>query len=452
MKRTPLEPWIAARIGYRPESGAAPAAVLERYQLQRLRATVDFVREKSPFYRRQLAGFCGADLTSAADIVRLPFTTAADLQRHELELLCVSQSEVERVVTLHSSGTTAAKKRLHFSAADLEQTVDFYHHGMATLVRPGERVLILLPGERPGSVGDLLLQALPRLGATGIVHGLVGDPAATLARILADEIDALVGLPIQILALARHPLAARVRGQLKSVLTSADHLPDAVRTAVAQAWGVPIFDHYGMTEMALGGGVDCASLCGYHLREADFFWEVVHPQSGRPLPPGEAGEVVFTTLSRQAMPLIRYRSGDQARLLLEPCPCGSWLRRLEKIERRYAGDVLLADGGRLNIAALDAALLPLPFLLNFRPRLESSARGARLDLLLELQGVEAALAAAAVRHRLLAIPVVAAALAAGSLELGAIVPGPLPIPAGSVKRRLEDQRNLKETLCLSIGR
>lgn len=450
MTRTPLEPWIAARIGYRPETGEAPAAVLERYQLRRLRATVDYVREKSPFYRRLLAGVRGNDLRSVADVARLPFTTAADLQQHELELLCVSRAEIERVVTLQSSGTTAAKKRLHFSAADLEETVDFYHHGMATLVRPGERVLILMPGELPGSVGDLLVRALPRFGATGIVHGLVSDPAATLARIVAEKIDALVGLPIQILALARHPQAGRVRGQLQSVLTSADHLPEAVREAVARAWGVPIFDHYGMTEMALGGGVECAALAGYHLREADFFWEVVHPQSGRPLPPGEAGEVVFTTLGRQAMPLVRYRTGDQARLLVEPCPCGSWLRRLEKIERRYAGDLVLAGGGRLNIAALDGVLLPLPFLLNYHPLLVSGTRGERLELRLQLQGAEVAVAAAAVRRRLLEVPVIAAALAAGTLELGAIAPGPMPIASGSVKRCLEDQR--KESLCLSNGR
>lgn len=451
MKRTPLEPWIAARIGYRPEYEELPATVLQRYQLRLLQATVDYAREKSPFYRDRLAGIRGSDLQSVGDIARLPFTTAAALQQHELDLLCTSQAAVERVVTLQSSGTTAAKKRLHFTAADLEKTVDFYHHGMSTLVRSGERVLILMPGELPGSVGDLLLRALPRFGATGIPHGLVRNPTAVLERIVREKIDALVGLPIQILALARHPDAGRARGRLKTILTSADRLPQAVREAAMRAWGVPIFDHYGMTEMALGGGVECAALAGYHLREADFYWEVVHPQSGRPLPPGEAGEVVFTTLSRNAMPLIRYRSGDHARMLMEPCPCGSWLRRLEKIERRYAGDAVLAGGERLNIAILDAALLPLPFLLNYHPLLTSGPRGERLEILLELQGVEAAPAAIAVRSQLIEIPVIAAALATGGLEFGAIARGPMPIASGSVKRCLEDKRNHEESLCLSNG-
>jgi phenylacetate-coenzyme A ligase PaaK-like adenylate-forming protein len=440
MSCTPLEPWILDRVGYDPAGDKSPQQSIDRYQLTRLRATVDYVRANSPFYKERLADLRGLDLKSLADIEKLPFTTADDLRQHELGLLCVSQAKVSRVVTLQSSGTTAARKRLHFTSADLELTTDFFHRGMSTLVKPGERVLILMPGDLPGSVGDQLVQALPRMGATGIVQGLVSDPAETLRRIHADRIDVLVGLPIQVLALARHPLATWVRGRLKSILLSADYVPGALVKALKEIWDLPVFNHYGMTEMGLGGGVECDQLCGYHLREADFLWEVIDPESGRPLPPGKSGELVFTTLTREGMPLIRYRSGDRTRFLAEPCPCGSVLQRLGPIEGRYAGDLRLKGGGRLNIADLDEALFPIPELLNYHPFLTEAEHSEQLNLRLQLQGIETPVPAAVIRLRLQLVPAIAMALAAGELEIGSIEPGPMPIASGTIKRRIEDLR------------
>lgn len=121
------------------------------YQLER-------VRQKSQFYRQHLAD-APAELSALTALAALPFTTAADIRRNPLPLLCVSQSEIARVVTLESSGTTGAPKRLYFTQADQELTLDFFHIGMSTFTKPGDRVLILLSGERPGSVGDLLTQA-----------------------------------------------------------------------------------------------------------------------------------------------------------------------------------------------------------------------------------------------------------------------------------------------------
>ncbi len=108
-----------------------------------------------------------------------------------------------------------------------------------------------------------------------------------------------------------------------------------------------MFNHYGMTEMGLGGGVDCRALTGYHLREADLYFEIVDPVDGRPLPDGEPGEVVFTTLTRRGMPLIRYRTGDLARFLPGSCPCGTVLRRLDHVQGRLAGRVKVGGGYRL---------------------------------------------------------------------------------------------------------
>jgi len=94
-----------------------------------------------------------------------------ELRSYGQNMLCVSQDEVARIITMHSSGTTGPPKRLYFTGDDLERTIDFFHHGMKTLVKPGQKVLILLPGATPDSTGDLLSSALLRMDVTGWVYG-----------------------------------------------------------------------------------------------------------------------------------------------------------------------------------------------------------------------------------------------------------------------------------------
>ena len=376
----------------------------------------------------------------------IPFTRPRDIQEDDLAFLSVSQNEIKRVVTLTSSGTTAPPKRLHFSAEDLELTVDFFHHGMGTMVQPGQRVLILMPGELPGSVGDLLEKGLSRLGVSAIVHGMVRDSAKVLDEIVSQGIDCLVGLPVQVLSLARHPQALLVpAGQLKSILLSADYVPAAVVDELALIWDVPVFNHYGMTEMGLGGGVECVCRCGYHLREADLFMEIVDQHSGRKLETGEVGEVVFTTLTRTGMPIIRYRTGDLARFLPDPCPCGTVLHRLERVRGRIAARVQLRGGETFSMSELDEALFALPFLLNFQPVLSNTCVTETLELHIATFELGAREAAGPIRRALLRIPAIGNAVATGQLTLGRIDDRTINPLSGSVKRNIKDIR--KELSC-----
>ena len=329
MKRTPLERWISGKIG--KELEPLTRERIEHYQLLKLQETLTWARTRSAFYKRHLADVANNRLGSLEDLHHIPFTTAKDVKQNPLAFLCVSQSEINRVVTLHTSGTTGEPKRLYFTGADQELTVDFFHRGMSTLVGPGERVLILLPGERPGSVGDLLAAGLQRLGASGVAYGLVQNYSHALEVMVKDSIDALVGIPVQVLALARH---SGGRAAPRSVLLSTDHVPDAIRRELERIWGCEVYTHYGMTEMGFGGGVECQARHGYHMREADLYFEIINPTTGARLEDGETGEVVFTTLTRRGMPLIRYRTGDLSRFLLEPCPCGTVLKTLERLKGR----------------------------------------------------------------------------------------------------------------------
>jgi len=379
MTLTPLEPWLASKIG-RPGQPLETEA-LAGYQRARLQATLDLARARSPFYRRHLAA-TPVCLATLDELARLPFTTADDVRAQSLQMLCVPQGEVARVVTLQSSGTSGPPKRLYFTRTDQELTLDFFAVGMSTFTGPGDRVLILLPGTTPGSVGALLAAALERIGACPIPYGLVADPAHALRAAADAGATVAVGIPTQVLRLARWgqpPPGLR----LHSVLLTTDHVPASLAAAVEAAFGCRVFNHYGMTEMGLGGGVDCAARRGYHLREADMLLEIVDPASGMPLPEGAPGELVFTTLTRQGLPLIRYRTGDLARWLPGPCPCGTRLRTLAHVTTRIDGQVDVGGTAPLTLAALDEALFALPGVVDFQAQLETTGDGLLLKLVVQ---------------------------------------------------------------------
>lgn len=168
--------------------------------------------------------------------------------------------------------------------------------------------------------------------------------------------------------------------QVHSVLLSTDYVPRAIRSAVKAAWRCRVYTHYGMTETGLGGGVDCAARRGYHLREADLYYEIIDPATGDRLPEGQTGEVVVTTLTRAGMPLIRYRTGDLSRMLAVDCPCGTMLRCMEHVRGKIHQSVLLRNGCRLSLPDLDEALFALEGLLDYRAAVVQGVGSCRLQL------------------------------------------------------------------------
>ncbi|AET66941.1 coenzyme F390 synthetase [Desulfosporosinus orientis DSM 765] len=363
IKTTSLEPWIKGKVNG-DSSEILTRKQIEDYQLTKLRETLCLVNSQSRFYKR-LYSDIDCKISTFQEFLKLPFTTSEDLKENPLDFLCVSQNEIHRIVTLQSSGTTGKPKRFFFTEADQELTIDFFHHGMLTLVEPGDRVLIMLPGETTGSVGDLLRMGLERAGVTGVVHGLVSNPEQTLEQIRRNNINALVGIPTQVLSLARFQNCQEksVPLSLRSVLLSTDYVPRAIVQELERTWGCKVFNHYGMTEMGLGGGLECEGFCGYHFREADLYIEIIDPRSGLPVEEGQPGEIVLTTLTRTAMPLVRYRTGDMSRFIPDPCKCHTVLKRLELVKSRDR--VCLTETDYLTMADFDEALFALDNILDF---------------------------------------------------------------------------------------
>jgi phenylacetate-CoA ligase len=446
LRITPLDCWIKSRIDLAPDGGFTREDVRRR-QLGRIRESLAYACSRSPFYRRQLLGHVDFSKVNFDEFASLPFTTPKDLCRDPLEFLCVSHTEVARVVTIRSSGTTGLPKRLFFTEADLESTVDFFQHGMSTLVQAGQRVLILMPGGLPGSVGDLLVKGLDRMGAKGIDYGPVRDPKDAIEAILAYQVECLVGIPVQVLSLVRHPESKRIpKGFIRSVLLTSDYVSVSIVEDIERTWGCNVYQHYGMTEMGYGGGVECDAREGYHLREADLFVELVDPLSGLPLPEGVTGEVVFTTLTRRAMPLIRYRTGDLARFLPQLCPCGSVLRRLSKVQGRKTNEVALAPNARLQMSMLDEALFAIPGILNFQAELLENDDRSLLGMTLFCDAGCFPEIVDNVRDTLAGIPAVRTAIVQGVLEIGPIRISPENwFTTGVTKRTLIDRRREERT-------
>ena len=370
--RNPMDVWLAGLCGAQEGDAAVFMQALAQARADALARTLAHASAHSSFYASRLAGhdlgaYCPENLCG------LPFTTASDLARWQ-DFLCVSQGAVRRMVTLHTSGTTGQPKRLAFTDADLARTRDFFRAGISQLVSAGQTLAVLLPGaERPDGVADLLRQALQPCGikvccppphvlaapapeAETVLHTLQNEKtsafatsqvSAALALWLAETgAHCLVAAPGQLEGLLRYFPNSGPPG-LRGLLSSADRLDPVLRHVLASVWNCTVLDHYGLTEMGYGGAVECPAHDGYHLRALDMIVEIVDFCGDEPLPPGETGEVVITTLEREAMPLIRYRTGDVASLLPGPCACGSPLPRLGPVCGR-----LERCGGRVRVVSL----------------------------------------------------------------------------------------------------
>ena len=324
---------------------------LDLLQLEKLNAVLKREKARGGFYKN-----LPAHLNSLAELQTLPFTTEEDLAHNAPGLLLCSQAEIRRILSDATSGTTGAAKRVFYTEGDLAGTTELFAAGLGELVFPGGVTMICFPFSGPNGLGELISEAVTRLGAHPLKLGAgltYGEYASVLE---AERPDSFVGMPVQLLSLLR----VCGRGSLRRALVSGDACPPAVIRACEELLGSRLFPHYGSREMALGGAICCPAHEGMHLRENHVIAEIID-DTGRPLPPCQVGELVITTIGMEAMPLIRYRTGDYTRILPGPCPCGSEVLRLDTVTRK----------GAFPLAALDEKLFSLPFVADYRAEIRS---------------------------------------------------------------------------------
>ncbi len=334
-----LDAWLEKKLPHSSTQAAASFSErLKQEQWKKLCETVLYAQKNSRFYAQRLSGFNLVSLQQEL-FHTLPFTTAQDLHAWE-SFICISLSHVERMVSLQTSGTTGPSKRIAFSQEDLDATEDFFAVGMSPLIHSGQRLLALWPGAHlPHGVSALLRKALSK-NAIEVFDGHAAATEQSLSHeLISHNPHTVVGAPCQIrilLDILENPssnLQKHFPLALRSILTSGEGLSPELEQRM-QALGLFSLDHYGITEAGYSVGVECMAQNGYHMRELDLFVEIIQPQDTAPMPNGQYGEVVITTLGRTAMPLIRYRTGDIAKILPAPCPCGSPLRRLSRLQGR----------------------------------------------------------------------------------------------------------------------
>jgi 2-phosphoglycolate phosphatase len=360
--------WAAKRMGL-----SAPFSRTERdaYQLAHIRETIAHARTNSPFYRNRRR-WPEVGPATLDDMTSLPFTWPENLARNDPPLVATPRDTIARMVTLETSGTMGPPKRIAFTADDIEDTIDYFHHGMSQFTQPGDRVGIAFPASRSGSIGQGLAEAARRLGAIPLTA-----PPDFSAEALADWIgrnqpDVLFGLPVPFLAAARlSAQSGRPRHAPRAVLVSADSTPLALASALKEIWGCAVFNHWGMTETGYGGALDCPIHDGAHVRESDLYLEIVDPFSGTPVPVGQEGEIVLTTLRRTALPLIRYRTGDLGVLSDAPCPCGSVFRRLHGPTDRIGSRLTFPNGQDLSRIQFDDLLFSIEGVTDYAATLET---------------------------------------------------------------------------------
>lgn len=272
-------------------------------------------------------------LDTLDQLASLQIIDEQDIILHANGMLAVSQSDVEKVTSLYTSGTSQDPKRIFFSHSDLDSTMDFFVCGMREAIDPGDNVLILMPGENSLSLVRYIAKAIEKIGAKAFHCSLRTTFDKQLEIVLSNQVNKAVAAPFPLLSLLRYAVSIGNPLRITQAILSSDYLADSVRQGLAEL-GCEGFNHYGMTEFGFGGAVECSCHQGMHIRANDLWVEIIDASTKDILPDGVVGEIVLTSLTHEAMPLLRYNTHDTGCLITQKCDCGSQIPRLVNVHRK----------------------------------------------------------------------------------------------------------------------
>ncbi|NLE35427.1 MAG: phenylacetate--CoA ligase family protein [Bacteroidales bacterium] len=337
--------------------------------MKKLSGIADYAVNRTRFYAGRI--------DPSASLAEMPFTMPKDLVTDPLAFLAIPQNEVVRVTTLANSGTTAMRKRVFYSSGDIENTINFFAVGMSTMTRPGDRACIMISNPTENSLGSMLRTSLSGIGVKATIAPAIRSVNEALEA--AHGADCLIGLPGEMLYICH----TEPRLKPRSVLLAGDIVPGPVADVIREIWQCDVYLHYGHSEFGYGCAVDCAHHNGLHTRDADLIFEVIDPVTGKPTVPGEKGEIVITTLTQSAIPLIRYKTGNLSRLIDTTCGCGGKVHRISAIEGRVSNNIPVGNGRNLNICQLDNLLFSNRSVKGFNASLRNEEGRITLVLLIE---------------------------------------------------------------------
>lgn len=348
---------------FNEEFETLPREALEAIQLRRLQALVERVYNLVPFYRRKLdeAGIKPGDIRSLKDLRRLPFTTKQDLRdNYPFGLFAVP---MEQVVRIHaSSGTTGKPTVVGYTQRDIRTWSELMARTLSAAgVHRGDIVHNAYGyGLFTGGLG--FHYGIEYLGAS--VIPVSGGNTRRQIMLLQDfgptVITCTPSFLLHLYDVAKEMGVDFANLKLRVAICGAEPWSEAMRQEIERKMNIDAIDIYGLSEViGPGVSVECIEAKnGLHIFEDHFLPEIIDPETLEPLPPGEFGELVFTTLTKEAFPLIRYRTRDISALYPEPCRCGRTLVRMSRIKGR-TDDMLIIRGVNVFPSQIEAVLMEI---------------------------------------------------------------------------------------------
>jgi len=339
---------------------------LEELQLQRLKSVVEKVYKNVPFYQNKFlqAGITPQDIRCLKDLEKLPTTKKQDLRdNYPFGLFAVPREEVVRVHA--SSGTTGKPTVVGYTAKDIETWSDLMARDFVMVgVKKGDIFQNAVNyGFFTGGLG--VHYGIERMGAMAVPSG-VGKTDRQIEIMMDFGVTVLHCTPSYALYLAETARAKGLVDQLRLRIGcfGAEPWSDESRKDLEEALHIKAYDSYGLSEM-MGPGVafECQEQNGLHIWEDHFLIEILD-KNEQPCAPGEPGELVITSLTKEAMPLIRYHTGDVTYILEEKCPCGRTSRKLHRFLGR-ADDMLIVRGINVFPSQIEDVLVGIPEIGNY---------------------------------------------------------------------------------------
>jgi len=339
---------------------AMDRAALEQLQVERLRETLENAK-KSPFYGARLAGFTPDDFKTVADIEKLPFTTKDDLRTQYPHGLLTRP--LEEFVRLHaSSGTTGAPTAVFYTQKDLDTWADLMARCMHTCGCRKSDVLQNMAGYGLFTGGLGIHYGSERLGMLTIPAG-AGNTKRQIKLIRDHNVSVLHIIPSFALYFAQKVQEEGFDPKdmpWRIALIGAEPHTEEARRKIEEMLHIKAYNSYGLSEMN-GPGVafECVHQSGMHIWEDAYIVEIIDPETGKHVGEGEVGELVMTTITREGMPIIRYRTRDLTRFMPGQCECGRTHRRIDRITGR-ADDMMILKGVNIYPMQVEQCLMSMP--------------------------------------------------------------------------------------------
>lgn len=350
-------------VYYQPEIETMSRKDLEALQLERLQALVKRVYEKIPFYKESFdkAGVKPEDIKTLDNLTKFPFTVKQDMRdAYPFGLFAVPREEVVRVHC--SSGTTGTATVVGYTQADLERWGDCFARFLYAAGCGPESTLQVSYGYGLFTGGLGAHNGGERAGCT-VLPMSTGNTKRQVRLMKDFGVDCLCCTPSYALNIAE---VAEEEGYnprefpIHAGILGAEPCSEATRAEIEQKLGIQVFDIYGLSEV-MGPGVacECEKQHGLHVCEDQFIIEIVDPKTLQPVPDGEWGEVVFTTLCKDCSPLVRYRTRDISRILVGECECGRTFRRMDRIAGR-TDDMMILRGVNVFPSQIEEEIVSFP--------------------------------------------------------------------------------------------